>query len=493
MTALSDSTLHRLPPAVAVPRYDRRALKVGVVHIGVGNFHRTQQALYIDEALHQRENEGFGICGVGLTDGDAARAKAAAYKAQDGLYTVTEFAPDGRTARTRVIGAMIDYLHGPADPEAVLARLAHPDTRIVTLTITEGGYNIDETTGVFRLEAPEVAHDLVGGAPRTVFGYLVEALARRRAGGLRAFAVASCDNLRGNGDTARKAFVSFARARDPDLANWIDREVDFPNSMVDRIAPQVSEADRAKLNASSGVDDRLPAMAETFNQWVVEDRFRYGRPALEAVGVTFRDDVAAFVAVKGRMINASHMHVAYPSILQGERIVHEAMRDPRIVRLISTFLGRDVLPYVEPPPGVSLANYETMIVERFSNPAIGDQLLRVGGDGASKLPIFHSKTIATLVAAGADLRREAFLLGCFARYLLGRDDNGSEFPVFEPVLTTVDWEQIRDEPAGVLRAAPFASLGLADHVSFRRAFDRVTETLEQHGASKALDDVLAET
>jgi mannitol 2-dehydrogenase/sorbose reductase len=169
------------------------------------------------------------------------------------------------------------------------------------------------------------------------------------------------------------------------------------------------------------------------------------------------------------------------------------MRDPRIVRLISTFLSRDVIPYVEPPTGVSVANYETMIVERFSNPAIGDQLLRVGGDGASKLPIFHSKTIATLIAAGADLSREAFLLACFARYLLGRDDNGSDFPVFEPVLTAADWEQIRDEPAGVLRAAPFTSLGLADHASFRRAFDRVTETLAQYGASKALDDVLAET
>jgi mannitol 2-dehydrogenase len=492
MIALSDATLNRLPPAVAVPRYDRRALKAGVVHFGVGNFHRTHQALYVDEALHQPGNEGFGICGVGLADGDASRAKAAAYKAQDGLYTVTEFSPDG-TARTRVIGAMIDYLHGPADPEAVLARLTHSDVRVVTLTITEGGYNIDETTGLFRLEAPEVAHDLAGGEPRTVFGYVVEALARRRTAGRRAFSIASCDNLRGNGDTARKAFVSFARARDPGLATWIDRETDFPNSMVDRIAPQVSEAGRAQLNASSGVDDLLPVIAESFNQWVVEDRFRYGRPALESVGVEFRDDVAAFVAVKGRMINASHMHLAYPSILAGERIVHEAMRDPRIVRLISTFLDRDVMPYVEPPSGVSLANYETMIVERFSNPAIGDQLLRVGGDGASKLPIFHSKTIATLIAAGADLRREAFLLACFARYLLGRDDKGSEFPVFEPVLTAADWEQIRAEPAGVLRAAPFASLGLADNAPFRRGFDCATETLAQHGASKALDEVLAET
>jgi len=489
MTALSDSTLHRLNPEVAVPRYARRALRAGIVHIGVGNFHRTQEALYIDACLHRPGQEDWGICGVGLTDGPAARAKAAAYNAQDGLYTVTEFAPDGN-AHVRVIGAMIDYLHAPADPEAVLTCLAHPDTKIVTLTITEGGYNTSETTGGFRLDTPAVAHDLAGETPRTAFGFVVEGMARRRAAGLPAFTVASCDNLRGNGDTARHAFVSFARARDPGLADWIDAEADFPNSMVDRIAPQVTEADRVRLNARSGVDDRLPAMAETFNQWVVEDRFRQGRPDLNAVGVEFRDDVAAFVAVKGRMINASHMHLAYPSVLAGERIVHEGMRDPRIVQLITTFLDRDVVPYIQPPPGVSLTGYRTMIVERFSNPAIGDQLLRVAGDGASKLPIFHSKTIATLVAAGADLRREAFLLACFARYLLGRDDKGAVFEVFEPVLSADDWQKIRAEPAGVLRAAPFAALRLAEHAPFRQAFDDFSATLERDGASKALDEVL---
>ncbi len=492
MIALSDSTLHRLDPTVAVPRYDRRALRAGIVHIGVGSFHRTHQAIYIEDCLHRPGNEAWGIAGVGLSDGPAARAKAAAYKAQDRLYTVTEFAPDG-TARTRVIGAMVEYHQAPVDPEAVLARLAHPDTRIVTLTITEGGYNIDETTGSFRLEAADVAHDLAGGPPRTAFGFVVEALARRRAAGQPAFCVASCDNLRGNGDTARKAFVSFARARDPDLADWIDREADFPNSMVDRIAPQVTEAVRAHLNALSGVDDRLPAMAESFIQWVVEDRFRQGRPAFEAVGVEFRDDVAAYVAVKGRMINACHMHLAYPSILEGRRIVHEAMRDPRIVRLLTTFLDQDVIPYVQAPPGLSLARYKAMIIERFSNPAIGDQLLRVAGDGASKLPIFHAETIAALVEAGADLRREAFLLACFARYLLGRDDKGVTFDIFEPVLTPDDWARIRAEPAGVLRAAPFAALGLADHAPFRRAFDRVSDTLARDGASKALDDVLADS
>jgi mannitol 2-dehydrogenase len=489
MIALRESNLHLLGSNIAVPRYDRHVLKKGVVHFGVGNFHRTHQAIYLDACLHRSGNEAWGICGVGLTDGAASRAKAAAYKSQDGLYTVSEFAPDGGR-QTRVIGAMIEYLHAPSDPELVLTRLTHSDARIVTLTITEGGYNIDETTGMFKLDAPDVLHDLAGGSPRTVFGFIVEALARRRAAGLPAFAIASCDNLRGNGDATRKACVTFARARDPDLADWIDREADFPNSMVDRIAPQVSETGRAKLNLLSGVDDRLPAMAESYNQWVVEDRFRHGRPDLEVVGVEFRDDVAAVLAVKARMINACHMHLAYPSILEGKRIVHEAMIDPRMVSLLTTFLDRDVIPYLQAPQGLSFPKYKTMIIERFSNPAIGDQLLRVAGDGASKLPIFHSKTIAMLVEAGSDLGREAFLLACFARYLRGRDDNGDTFEIFEPVLTQSDWANIRAEPAGVLRTAPFVRLGLADHERFRDAFDKFWVSIEHEGTSKTLDKVL---
>lgn len=489
MIALSDATLPHLPASVAVPRYDRRALRAGIVHIGVGNFHRTHQALYVDDCLHRPGSDAWGICGVGLTDGPAGRGKAAAYKAQDGLYTVTEFSPDGER-RTRVIGAMVAYLHGPADPEAVLARLAHRDTRIVTLTITEGGYNLDERTGEFLLGTPDVAHDLAGGPPRSTFGFLVAGLERRRAAGLPGFTVASCDNLRGNGDATRKAVTSFARARDPALADWIEREVDFPNSMVDRIAPQVPAAERARLNAGSGVDDLVPAKAESFNQWVVEDRFRQGRPPLETVGVAFRDDVAAYVAVKGRMINACHMLLAYPFLLMGERLVHEAMRDPRMIELLTAFLDRDVIPYVEPPPGVDLRSYQAMIVARFSNPAIGDQLLRVAGDGAAKLPIFHGKTIATLLAAGADLRREAFLLACYARYLAGRDDTGAAFAVFEPGLAAEDWAAAAAEPAAVLRSAPFAGLGLADHPAFRPAFDRAAADIARRGVSATLDALL---
>jgi len=489
MIPLSDATLPLVPATVAVPRYDRRRLRAGIVHIGVGNFHRTHQAVYIDDCLHHPGNEAWGICGVGLTDGPMAREKAAAYRAQDGLYTVSECSPDGRV-QTRVIGAMVAYLRAPSDPDAVLARLAHPETRIVTLTITEGGYNLDETTGAFLFATPDVAQDLGGGAPRSVFGFVVEGLARRRKAGLPAFTVASCDNLRGNGDTARRAFVAFADARDPVLAAWIDREVDFPNSMVDRIAPQITAAERASLNARSGIADLLPAKAESFNQWVVEDRFRAGRPPLEAVGVEFRHDVAAYVAVKGRMINACHMLLSYPSVLMGERIVHEGMRDQRMVRLLTTFLDRDVIPHVVPPPGLSLDTYKATVIERFSNPAIGDQLLRVAGDGAAKLPIFHAKTIATLVAAGADIGREAFMLACFGRYLAGRDDTGATFPVFEPGLTDDDWAKVRAESAGVLRTAPFAGLGLADHPVFRPAFDRAAADIASRGVSATLDALL---
>ena len=486
MIALSDATLLHLPASVAVPRYDRGALRIGIVHIGVGNFHRTHQALYVDACLHDPNCVSWGICGVGLSDGPAARAKAAIYAAQDGLYTVSEFSPEGE-ASTRVVGAMVAYLYAPSDPEAVLARLAHPDTRVVTLTITEGGYNLDEGTGEFMLDTPDVAHDLAGGPPRSAFGFLVEGLARRRAAGLPAFAIASCDNLRDNGDTTRRAVEAFARARDPELLAWIAREVDFPNSMVDRIAPQVSDAERERLNAHSGVDDLLPAKAESYNRWVVEDRFRNGRPPLEAVGVSFSDDVSAHVAVKGRMINACHMLLAYPALLVGQRLVHEGMRDPRLVALLSTFLARDVVPFLSPPPDVDLASYPAMIIGRFSNSAIGDQLLRVAGDGAAKLPIFHGKTIATLLAAEADLGREAFLLACFGRYLDGHDDRGVAFSVFEPGLTTQDWAAIRAEPAGVLRTRPFAGLGLVDHLAFRPAFDLAAAGIARDGVSASLD------
>jgi len=493
MTVLSEANLGKFGSTVAVPAYDREAVRPGIVHFGVGNFHRVHLAVYVDRCLERGGDENWGICGVELIDTPANREKAQAYRSQDYLYTVTECAPDG-AATVRVIGAMVDYLHAPSDPEAVLRRLAHPDTRIVSLTITEGGYNLDEATGEFRLDEPDVASDLAGNAPRTVFAFVVEGLKRRREAGLPAYTVMSCDNLRHNGDTARKAIVSYAKARDPALASWIDETATFPNSMVDRIAPQVPPAVRDALNARSSIDDKVPALGEDFIQFVLEDNFAAGRPAFGEVGVELRSDVATFEVMKQRILNASHMMLGYPGLLCGYRIVHEAMADPRFVRHLDIFVDRDVIPYLEAPSGVSLTAYKAKILERFSNPAIGDQLQRLSLDGWAKFPVYHSKILASLLANGADLRREAFFIACIERYLGGRDDKGETFTVHEPHISQGEWDNIRSgDPLGVLRGSPFSTLDLEKQPRFVEAFVEYKSSLAEKGCSATLDRLLRET
>ena len=490
MTALSNQTLAKLDPKILKPGYDRNELTAGIAHIGVGNFHRAHQAVYIDRCLHQPGQSHWGIAGIGLGNSASAQAKAEAFQRQNGLYSVTEFAPDG-TAATRVIGAMIEYLHAPTNPGAVLALLASPQIKIVSLTITEGGYNIDEVSGEFLLDTPDVVHDLAGHAPRTAFGFIVEALARRKAAGVAPFAVVSCDNLRGNGNVARKAIVGFAKGRDTVLADWILGNVSFPNSMVDRIVPKVSEAERLRLNSRSGLDDRVPVMSESFIQWVMEDQFPSGRPALEQVGVELRDDVPLFEAVKGRLLNASHMLMSYPSLLCGHRLVHEAMGDQRITRLLDAFMELDAIPLLEGPTGLSLNAYKEMVLDRFSNAAVGDQLLRIAHDGAAKIPVFHTKTLSLLLKSGGDIRREAFFLACFAHYFGGKDDAGKAFEVLEPNLTAGDLTALNDpDGLGLLRTTPFKALALDEHPGFVTAYRSAAEAIASNGCGVALERLL---
>jgi mannitol 2-dehydrogenase/sorbose reductase len=471
---------------VALPGYGRARLKAGIAHIGVGNFHRVHQAVYIDRCLHLPGHEEWAICGIGLGDSAPAAAKAEAFTRQDGLYSVTELAADGG-ANARVIGAMIDYLHAPSEPETVLRRLADPLIRIVSLTITEGGYNIDEASGEFRLDEPEVAADLDGRTPRTVFGLIVAALRLRMDAGLPAFTVLSCDNLRRNGDTARHAVLAFARARDPRLADWIGAEAAFPNSMVDRIAPAVPAPQRQRISDLLGVKDAVPAICEPFSQWVLEDRFSAGRPDLAAAGVMFADDVDAYEAVKGRLLNASHMLLAYPAILCGYRLVPDAMRDPLLRTLLEQFMERDAIPQLAAPGAVSLDAYKHTVLERFANPAVADQLLRVAHDGAAKIPVFHSKTIATLVANGRDLHRAAFLLACFRTYLGGADRQGARYQVAEPRLTEADWKLLNGgDPLAILKTSPFSALGLATNEKFAAAFLQLAAMMDAQGICDTL-------
>ena len=423
-----------MPPKVAAPSYDRTRLKRGIAHFGVGNFHRAHQAFYIDRCLALPGQQDWGIVGIGLSGGERGRKKAEQFRAQDCLYSLTIAPPEGEPG-VRVIGAQLDYLLAPEQPDEVLALLTSPDLRIVTLTITEGGYHVDPDSDAFVTDHPDVAHDLAGnGAPRTVFGFVTEALARRRAAGIKPFTVVSCDNLRHNGEVARTAFVGFASGRDPELGAWIDANVAFPNSLVDRITPSVSAEDAARLNAASGLDDQIPLVAEDFTQWVIEDRFSDGRPALEKVGVQFSDEVKLWEQVKVRVLNAGHLTLTYPALLLGYHEVAEAMRDPRVPVLLERFLDNDVLPLLDAPRGVNLVDYKNTVLERFSNQAMHDQLTRIASDSASKVPVYFTTTLQQMLAREIDHRIPAFTLAAWSRVLQGKDDDGNGFEVTEPRL-----------------------------------------------------------
>lgn len=469
------------------PGYDRARVTAGIAHIGVGNFHRVHEAAYVDDLLASRDDHHeWGIVGIGLRGGASSRAKADAYNAQDCLYTMTLYTNEGQQD-SRIVGALVEYIFGPDDPAAVVVRLSDPAIRIVSLTISEGGYYLDEQTGEFRTDDPDIVEDLAREHPLTVFGVLTAALAARRATGTEPFTVMSCDNLRQNGDTSRRALVGYARAVDAELADWIERSVAFPNSMVDRIAPTVSEQTREQLNRATGIDDALPTLTEEFTQWVMVDNFPTGRPAWDEVGVQMRPDVKAFESIKGRLLNASHMLLAFPAAIAGYELVSQAASDPEIVSLLRMFMSVDSEPLINAPSDVSLPDYQAMVVARFANPHVPDTVLRVASDGASKVPVFHRATAEALLAAGKDMRREALLLAAYRRYTRGVDEMGNRFEVAEPQLTDADWALLRsDDPVDALRASPFAAWGLAESGRFVDVYRRTVEIMDAEGVHAAL-------
>lgn len=448
---LTPQTLKNLPVPVAGPAYDIADVQPGIVHFGVGNFFRAHLAYYVDRVLGLKDGaKNWGIVGVGLRDSARSVKKADDFMAQDGLYSLTETATGGKSRR-RVIGALRGYVLAPRTPEKVLDLLAAPETRIVSLTITEGGYNIDETTGKFRLTNKAVAHDLAHPkTPKTVFGFVAEGLRRRRDAGHGGVTILSCDNLRHNGDVSRKAFVSYARALDPSLADWMEENVTFPNAMVDRITPSVSPKTAEKLNAQSGLDDLQPLLAEDFTQWVVEDKFAAGRPAFEEVGVQFSDRVGAYEHAKIRMLNASHLILSAAGMLMGIELVDEVLAKPELRRFVDDFLDRDVIPTLAAPPGVDLQDYKDTLLTRFANKAMADQVARIAADATSKAQVFWTETVRKVLEEKRDATRVAYALALLLELLRGRAQNGRMFELEEPAL---DEEQLDIAHADDYRAA----------------------------------------
>ncbi|AEI38511.1 MAG: mannitol dehydrogenase family protein [Zymomonas mobilis subsp. pomaceae] len=488
---LNEKALADLDPKhVKIFQYDRSKITPGIAHIGVGNFHRAHQARYMDDCLAIPGNESWGIVGISLGDRESSKAKAKAMQDQDCLYTLTEYDPKGKPS-TRVIGSIIQYLHAPEDPEATMKALVDPAIRIVSMTITEGGYHLD-SEGNFQADAESVQYDLKNPKhPKDTFGYLVEALARRRQAGTKPFTIFSCDNQRGNGDVAKKAVLSFAKLRDKELASWIEENVSFPNSMVDRIAPTVTDEDIKSVAERTGIEDQTPVLAETFSQWVIKDEFCNGRPPFEKLGAQFTKNVAPYEHMKGRMLNASHTAIALTGVTAGYEYVDEALDDPAIYKLVYDFMTKDVMPVIEGPDGTSLSDYRDLVLQRFSNPALKDQLVRIAGDSANKLPTFLLPTINEHTededTNSRDLRRMAFILACFRRYLRGLNDKGHKFSPIEPHLSKeeiAEWGSENTE--GFLNCRILASLNLADNEAFVKAFNHAVTLLKTHGVLEAL-------
>jgi mannitol 2-dehydrogenase len=475
---------------VRLPQYDRAKITAGIVHFGVGGFHRAHQALVIDRLLEQGLAADWGICGVGVLPGD--RAMQRALEQQDCLYTLVEKDADGsRTAR--VIGAIVEYRFAPDDPEGLLERLADPSTRIVSLTVTEGGYGISPVTGEFELGAPAVAADLEPGAtPGTVFGLVTEALRRRRERGVGPFTVMSCDNILGNGAVARRAFCAFAAAKDADLGEWMRTEVAFPNSMVDRITPVTTDADRAEIAEEFGVTDAWPVVAEPFFQWVLEDAFSAGRPPLDAGGVQLVADVKPYELMKLRLLNASHQGIAYFGHLMGYRYVHDAVDDQTMADFLLAYMRTEAIPTLLPVPGIDLDDYTETLIKRFRNPQVKDTIARLAAESSDRIPTWLVPVIKENLAADRPVRLSAAIVASWARYAEGVDEDGEPIAVVDRLaesLTATAREQHRDPLAFVRNVELFGDL--ADQPRFVEAYRDALDSLHQRGAAQTLSGLLA--
>lgn len=427
MSRLRPGTLSSLPADVARPRYDRARLATGIVHLGLGAFHRAHQAVYTDDVLH----DGFGpwgIAGVSLRSPGTRDALAP----QGGLYAVAVRGAGGE--RLRVVGAVTEALVAPDDPAAVLERLCRPEVRIVTLTVTEKGYCHDPAAGVLNEDHPGIRGDLADpGRPGTAPGFLVEALDRRRRAGIRPFTVLSCDNLPGSGDTAARILRDLAGLRDPGFGRWVEDSVACPNGMVDRIVPATTPDDRDAVSRRLGVEDAWPVVTEPFSQWVIEDRFPTGRPAWERAGAELVADVRPYELMKLRLLNGSHSALAYLGCLAGFGTVSEAVADPAFARLVRGLMDEEVTPTLAVPPGADLGRYKAALLDRFANPALRHRTWQIAMDGSQKLPQRLLGTIRDRLDAGAPFERLALAVAAWMRYVAGRDERGAPIDVRDPL------------------------------------------------------------
>jgi len=485
-TKLSAATLSEITTA-SVPAYQRSDLAAGILHFGVGNFHRAHQAVYLDDLFATGADRDWALIGAGVREADEAMRQK--LLSQDWLTTVVEQEADSSSAR--VTGAMIDYIR-PGDSAAVIERLADPAIRIVSLTITEGGYYIDPASQKFDPTHPDIAYDAAHmDAPKTAFGLILAGLMRRRAEGTQPFTVMSCDNIPGNGHVTQNAVAGLAALVDPALAKWVRTAIAFPNGMVDRITPATSERERQLLAEQFGIEDNWPVFCESFRQWVLEDNFPAGRPALETVGVQFVRDVAPYEHMKIRILNGGHATIAYPAGLMDIHFVHEAMEHPLVRAFLAKVERDEIIPVVPPVPDTNLDDYFALCERRFANPKIGDTIRRLALDGSNRQPKFIIPSAADRLAAGQSVAGLALVSALWCRYCFGTTDSGTIIEPNDPSWARLSAQSrlAKDDPKAWLAMTDIYG-DLARNHTFVAAFTHALTSLWTLGTKATLEHYL---
>ena len=424
---LTNNNLKAIQNHLKVPAYDRDQVKTGIVHIGVGGFHRSHQAFYTDQLLHQPDQADWGVCGVFLLPSDKALYEK--LKAQDGLYTLIVKEFDG-TLTKRVVGSLTELIFAPANPAQVIEKIAHPDIKVVTLTITEGGYNRNDATGAFDAENPLIKHDLQNPHdPKTVFGYLTQALKLRKEKGLGGITIQSCDNIQENGAVTQQMLMAYLALAYPDLSAWVASEVSFPNSMVDRITPATSSVDISALETQNHIIDACPVVCEPYLQWAIEDQFIQGRPPWESVGVQFVEDIAPYEKMKLSLLNAGHSVLGILGALLGYTTIDEAMADKTIRHFMENFMEDEVFPVIGDIAGVNLFDYKASLIQRFGNQYIKDTIVRICAESSAKIPIFILPTTKAQLRLGGTVAYSSFVIAAWARLCLAVNQYNEVFEV----------------------------------------------------------------
>ncbi|MXV38920.1 mannitol dehydrogenase family protein [Flavobacteriaceae bacterium Ap0902] len=424
---LNQENLKKLPSQVNVPSYDRDKVTTSIVHIGVGNFHRSHQAYYTNKLMEEYGELDGGICGIGLLDYD--RRIYNILKDQDGLYTLMTKELDG-SLRAEVIGSIVEFIFAPEESRAAIEKMADPNIKIISLTITEGGYNLNEATGKFDFSNPVIVEDMKNPmSPKTVFGYLAQALKLRMKRGLKGVTIQSCDNIQGNGDVAKKSLLNYVEKAEPELLPWIEENVSFPNAMVDRITPVTVAEDIENLKDQFNIEDQWPVVCEPFIQWVVEDKFVNGRPSWEKVGVQYVVNVVPYENMKLRLLNAGHSVLGMLGAVHGYNTIDEAARDEDFKKFLRDFMDQEATPTLGDLGGIDLEKYKDSLIARFQNVYIKDLIARICLESSAKIPIFLLPTIKYQLANNGDFEHGAFVIAAWCRYNDGVDEQGDSYQI----------------------------------------------------------------